>query len=45
VALRALKRLANILLNAVILKEASASSGIDNVITTQDKLYQALSTD
>lgn len=35
----------NILLNAVILKEASASSEIENVITTQDKLYQALSTD
>lgn len=33
-----------ILLNAVILKEAKASSGIENVITTQDKLYQALST-
>jgi Fic family protein len=33
----------NILLNAVILKEASASSEIENVVTTQDKLYQALS--
>jgi Fic family protein len=32
------------LLNAVILKEARASSEIENVITTQDKLYQALST-
>lgn len=32
----------NILTNAVILKEAQASSGIENVITTQDKLYQAL---
>ncbi|MFN5181480.1 MAG: Fic family protein [Bacteroidota bacterium] len=32
-----------ILLNAVILKEAKASSEIENVITTQDKLYQALS--
>lgn len=32
----------NILINAVILKEALASSGIENVITTQDKLYQAL---
>ncbi|MCX6192802.1 MAG: hypothetical protein NT109_11045 [Flavobacteriia bacterium] len=32
-----------IFLNAVILKEARASSEIDNVITTQDKLYQALS--
>ena len=30
-----------ILLNAVILKEARASSEIENVITTQDKLYQA----
>jgi Fic family protein len=33
-----------ILFNAVILKEARASSEIENVITTQDKLYQALST-
>ncbi|MDE3183725.1 MAG: Fic family protein [Bacteroidota bacterium] len=33
----------DILLNAVILKEARASSEIENVITTQDKLYQALS--
>lgn len=33
----------DILLNAVILKEAAASSEIENVITTQDKLYQALS--
>lgn len=33
----------DILLNAVILKEAKASSEIENVITTQDKLYQALS--
>lgn len=32
-----------ILLNAVILKESSASSEIENVVTTQDKLYQALS--
>ena len=32
----------NILINVVILKEAQASSGIENVITTQDKLYQAL---
>jgi Fic family protein len=32
----------NILINAVILKEAQASSGVENVITTQDKLYQAL---
>ncbi len=49
VALAELKGLAkilpnpDILLNAVILKEASASSEIENVITTQDKLYQALS--
>ena len=48
VALAELKGLANtlpnpnILINAVILKEAQASSGIENVITTQDKLYQAL---
>jgi Fic family protein len=33
----------DILLNAVILKEAAASSEIENVITTQNKLYQALS--
>lgn len=33
----------NILLNAAILKEAKASSEIENVITTQDKLYTALS--
>jgi Fic family protein len=33
----------DILLNAVILKEAAASSEIENVVTTQDKLYQALS--
>lgn len=50
VALAELKGLAltlpnpSILLNAVILKEARASSEIENVITTQDKLYQALST-
>ena len=49
VALAELKGLANtlpnpnILLNAVILKEARASSEIENVVTTQDKLYQALS--
>ena len=49
VALAELKGLAttlpnpSILLNAVILKEAKASSEIENVITTQDKLYQALS--
>ncbi|MEX0966188.1 MAG: Fic/DOC family N-terminal domain-containing protein [Bacteroidia bacterium] len=48
VALAELKGLARtlpnpkILLNAVILKEARASSEIENVITTQDKLYQAL---
>lgn len=49
IALAELKGLANtlpnpsILLNAVILKEARASSEIENVITTHDKLYQALS--
>lgn len=48
VALAELKGLAktlpnpNILLNAVVLKEAQASSEIENVITTHDKLYQAL---
>jgi Fic family protein len=39
----ALEKPYNILLNAVILKEATASSEIENVVTTQDKLYQALS--
>lgn len=34
----------DILLNAVVLREATASSEIENIITTQDKLYQALST-
>jgi Fic family protein len=49
VSLAELKGLANtlpnphILLNAFILKEARASSEIENIITTQDKLYQALS--
>lgn len=33
----------NILLNAVILREATASSEIENIITTQDRLYQAMS--
>lgn len=48
VALAELKGLAKtlpnpkILLNAVILKEARASSEIENVVTTQDKLYHAL---
>lgn len=48
VALAELKGLTNtlpnpdILINAVILKEAQASSEIENVITTQDQLYQAL---
>lgn len=32
----------DILLNAVVLKEASSSSEIENIITTQDKLYEAL---
>lgn len=49
VALAELKGMAHtlpnpeILLNAVILKEARASSEIENIITTQDKLYQSLS--
>lgn len=49
IALAELKGLAytlpnsSILLNAVILKEARMSSEIENVITTHDKLYQALS--
>lgn len=33
-----------ILLNAAILKEARTSSEIENIVTTQDKLYTALST-
>jgi Fic family protein len=32
----------SILLSSIILKEASASSEIENIITTQDELYQAL---
>lgn len=31
-----------ILLNAIVLKEAQASSEVENIITTHDKLYQAL---
>lgn len=48
VALAELKGLAhllpnqNILINAIVLKEAKASSEIENVITTHDLLYQAL---
>lgn len=48
-AMGELKGLANtlpnpdILLNAVVLREASASSEIENIITTQDRLYKALS--
>jgi Fic family protein len=48
VALAELKGLArtlpnqNILINAIVLKEAKASSEIENIITTQDSLYQAL---
>ena len=48
VALAELKGLAStlpnpsILLNAIILREARASSEIENVVTTQDKLYQAI---
>lgn len=32
----------NILLDTIILKEARASSEIENIITTQDKIYQAM---
>ncbi|MCS7036046.1 MAG: Fic family protein [Saprospiraceae bacterium] len=32
----------DILLNAAILREAAASSEIENIVTTQDRLYQAL---
>jgi len=48
VALAELKGLAktlpnpSILVNSIVLKEAKASSEIENVITTHDKLYQAL---
>jgi Fic family protein len=48
VALAELKGLARtlpnqgILINAIVLKEAQASSEIENIITTHDKLYQAL---
>jgi len=31
-----------ILLNAIVLKEAQASSAVENIITNHDKLYQAL---
>ena len=31
-----------ILLNAIVLKEAKASSEIENIITTQDELYRAM---
>lgn len=34
-----------ILLNTIVLKEARASSEIENIITTHDELYQALVTD
>jgi len=49
VALAELKGIANtlpnqsILINAIVLKEAKASSEIENIITTHDSLYQALS--
>src|SRR5687768_14956130 len=48
VALAELKGLAktlpnqSILINGIVIKEAKASSEIENVITTHDKLYQAL---
>jgi len=48
VALAELKGLAhtlpnqNILINAIVLKEAKASSEIESIITTHDSLYQAL---
>jgi len=48
VALAELKGLARtlphqgILINSVVLKEAQASSEVENIITTHDKLYQAL---
>lgn len=51
VALAELKGLArtlpnqNILINGIILREAQASSEIENIVTTQDNLYQALSVD
>lgn len=32
----------NILLNAVILREAKASSEVENIVTTQDKMYRSL---
>jgi Fic family protein len=35
----------SILLNTILLKEARASSEIENIITTQDALYEALVTD
>ena len=35
----------HMLLNAVVLQEARASSEIENIITTQDELYEALAAD
>lgn len=35
----------SILLNTIVLKEARASSEIENIITTQDALYEALASD
>lgn len=32
----------SILINAIVLKEAQASSDVENIITTHDKLYQAM---
>jgi len=34
-----------ILLNTIVLKEARASSEIENIVTTQDELYRALAAD
>jgi len=49
-ALAELKGLANIipnqaiLINAIVLQEAKDSSEVENIITTRDELYKALST-
>ena len=35
----------SILLNTIVLKEARASSEIENIVTTSDELYRALASD
>ncbi len=35
----------NVILNSIVLKEAKSSSEIENIVTTNDKLYEAISLD